>query len=334
VEGEIGLMSGPSSQPGALVVSLDFEQHWGMRDHVGRGETAYADLAETPAVVAELCDLFARRGIRATWATVGFLFATNGGELADFLPDVRPAYQRPEFDPYAEPVGADEGVDPEHLAGSLVQHIASIEGQEVASHTFSHFYCLESGQDEKAFRSDLAAAQAMALSCGLELSSLVLPRNQWNPDYAGAVIDAGFTCIRGPQPSRGHGARPHDRQGLSRRAARLLEAYGGVSPPPTIPWTLVRQENGLCDIPASAFLRPFDPKRLFLEPVRRARLISGLRAAARGHRIFHLWWHPHNFVRHRRENFDFLNSLLDEYDRLAHSEGMRSLTMRDAVSSL
>src|SRR5664280_3825935 len=44
----------------------------------------------------------------------------------------------------------------------------------------------------------LAATQAIAGLHGLHLTSLVLPRNQWNPRYADAVIESGFTSRRGP----------------------------------------------------------------------------------------------------------------------------------------
>jgi len=57
-----------------------------------------------------------------------------------------------------------------------------------------------------------------------------------------------------------------------------------------------------------------------------------MREAARRQRLFHLWWHPHNFTRHPKENFEFLQRIFDEYDRLADVEGMRSLSMRDVVS--
>ena len=324
----------PPSQPGALVISLDFELHWGMRDHVGRHDPSYADLAASRPVVEDLCKLFVERGIHATWATVGFLFASTGAELAEFLPAVRPAYELSELDPYTEPVGQDETADPEHLAGSLVQLLAAAEGQEVASHTFSHFYCLEAGPDEASFRADLAAAQAIAGRRGLALRSLVLPRNQWNPRYARAVLDNGIDCYRGPQPSWGHQARRNDEQSALRRSARLADAYAGLTPPPTTPWDQVRQGDGLCNVPASAFLRPYDPRRRALEPLRRARLKAGLRDAARRGRIFHLWWHPHNFARHPRESFELLNLLLDDFARLAERDGMRSLSMGDVVETL
>jgi hypothetical protein len=44
-----------------------------------------------------------------------------------------------------------------------------------------------------------------------------------------------------------------------------------------------------------------------------------------------MWWHPHNFSQHRSENFSMLERLLDEFDRLAASEGMQSLSMADAT---
>lgn len=326
-----------ASAAGALVISLDFELHWGMRDHVSRQSPAFADLVASRQVVADLAALFARRGIRASWATVGFLFASSQAELAGHLPEVRPAYRRRELDPYVEAVGAvgaDEAADPEHLAGSLVRLVATTPGQEVASHTFSHYYCLEDGQDEGDLRADLAAAQAIASLHGLELTSLVLPRNQWNPRYAAAVRESGFTCFRGPQPSWGHRASQNDDQGSVTRALRLADTYGGLAPPPTTAWASVRGPAGLADVPASAFLRPYSPRRRHLEPLKHRRLVSGMRDAARRQRIFHLWWHPHNFARHPRESFDFLERLLDEFDCLAAQEGMRSMSMRDVAAQI
>jgi hypothetical protein len=59
-----------------------------------------------------------------------------------------------------------------------------------------------------------------------------------------------------------------------------------------------------------------------------------MRDAAHRRRIFHLWWHPHNFARHPEQSFAFLDQLLDEFDHLAHQEGMRSMSMRDVAASV
>jgi hypothetical protein len=319
-------------RPGALVISLDFELHWGVRDHVARGDTLYQRLPEARRAVEDMVTLFRERRIRATWATVGFLFASNRRELEAHAPSLRPAYTRPELDPYVETIGLDEEHDPEHLAGSLVDLIAASPGQEVASHTFSHYYCLEPGQNEATFRADLAAAQSIARGRGVELTSLVLPRNQWNPAYADAVLALGFRSIRGPQHTWGHAARQGGGRSLLRRSARLADTYVGVSPPPTTRWNDVLLPSGLCDVPASAFLRPFNTARQRLEPLRLARLRSGMRHAARHGQIFHLWWHPHNFSQHRAENISMLEDVLDEFDGLSTKEGMQSLTMADVAS--
>jgi hypothetical protein len=317
--------------PGALVISLDFEQHWGVRDQVRRHDALYGLLSEGRRAVAALVAAFVSRNIRATWATVGFLFASTRRELDDHLPKERPAYERAELDPYVESIGLDEEHDPEHLAGSLIDLIDGAAGQEVGSHTFSHYYCLEPGQSETTWRADLAAAQSIARWRGLELTSLVLPRNQWNPAYTDAVLDLGFHCIRGPQPTWGHQARRMGDETILRRGARLADTYVGVSSPPTTAWNEVLQTSGLCDVPASAFLRPFDPARKRLEPLRLARLQAGMRDAARRGRIFHLWWHPHNFSQDWSENFAILERVLDEFDRLSTVEGMQSLSMGDVA---
>ena len=323
-----------ANRPGALVISLDFELHWGVRDHVTRDDPLYRRLPHARKAVADMLEVFVTRGIRATWATVGFLFASTRDEVDAYKPRERPTYPRAEFDPYVEAIGIDEEHDPEHLAASLVELIRASDGQEVGSHTFSHYYCLEPGQNEAMFRADLAAARAIALLRGVELTSLVLPRNQWNPAYAAAVHDLGFRCIRGPQRSWGHRARQHDHQSIVHRVARLAETYGGVSPPPTTEWSNVLLPSGLCDVPASAFLRPYDPDRKHLEPLRLARLRSGMRHAAHHGRIFHLWWHPHNFSQYQSENFAVLEQILDEFDRLAAADGMQSLTMADVTAAV
>jgi peptidoglycan/xylan/chitin deacetylase (PgdA/CDA1 family) len=318
-------------QSGAFVVSLDFELHWGMRDHTHRGDRAFDELLVERSIVDDLAATFSQRDIRATWAIVGQMFASTQRELTRYLPIERPVYQRAELDPYLQPVGEDEEADPEHLAGSIVRRLTSAAGQEIGSHTFSHYYCLEAGQTEATFRADLAAAQAIAGLHGLHLASLVLPRNQWNPRYARAVLDNGFRCIRGPQRTWSHRPRTAAAQGPIQRAGRLVDAYVGISPPPTTPWNGILTDDGLCDVPASAFLRPYSRSRRQLEPLRMARLTAGLRDAARRGRIFHLWWHPHNFAQYPKESFDLLNQLLDEYDNLAESHGMRSLSMGDVA---
>ncbi|MGH3429822.1 MAG: polysaccharide deacetylase family protein, partial [Candidatus Dormibacteraceae bacterium] len=104
------------SNPPALVISLDFELHWGVRDQVRPDGSYRAHLLGSRTVVPQLLDLFSEYGVAATWGSVGFLFAATRQELSTFSPKIRPAYANGRLDPYRESVGADEVSDPLHYA--------------------------------------------------------------------------------------------------------------------------------------------------------------------------------------------------------------------------
>ena len=65
---------------GNFVISLDFELMWGVRDHATPESYGRNVLGGRQAVPAML-DLFHKRGIRATWATVGALLCESKDEL-------------------------------------------------------------------------------------------------------------------------------------------------------------------------------------------------------------------------------------------------------------
>jgi hypothetical protein len=52
-----------------------------------------------------------------------------------------------------------------------------------------------------------------------------------------------------------------------------------------------------------------------------------METAARRRRLFHLWWHPHNFGVDLQENLAFLRKILDHFRILQDRYGMRSMTM-------
>jgi hypothetical protein len=311
-----------------LVISLDFELHWGMRDHTAVDPAVTRSLVASRSMVVTLAELFARREVHATWATVGLLFATTAAEARALSPATRPSYREAQLDPYPEPIGPSEDEDPLHLAGSLVDRVASFPGQELASHTFSHYYCLEPGPGPDAFRADLQAAQAAADHRGLRLRSLVLPRNQWSPGLAPVLVQTGFECYRGPQPGWAHRSRSGGDSGPVVRAVRFGSTWAGPAVP-TFAWGELLEPSGLCNIPASTFLRPWAPRTRALLPLQDRRITKALHDAARQGRIVHLWWHPHNFAAHPTENLERLHRLLDEFDRLRSGQGMVSLAMGD-----
>ena len=139
---------------GTLIVSLDFELFWGMLDVCPLEEYEQNVLGGRKAIPDTLA-LFQKYGIHATWATVGFMFAENAREAAAFFPEesLRPTYDNPALKPYAQfaGIGSNEEVAPCFFAPSLIAKIAAQPGQEIASHTFSHYYCREAGQTVEEF---------------------------------------------------------------------------------------------------------------------------------------------------------------------------------------
>lgn len=316
---------------GALVISLDFELHWGVRDHKAPDGPYRANLLGAREAVIRTLELFAEFGVAATWATVGFLFARSREELERFSPAIRPAYNDPALSPYGEPLGNGEADDPLHFAPTLIDAIRRADRQELATHTFSHYYCLEPGQTREAFEADIRSALAIAEQHGVRPRTIVFPRNQHNPAYADVLLEAGITCYRGNPPGLIY--RPTDAEGNIRwmRAARLADSYLDLSGSAAVPWDRVLEPGGMCNVPASRFLRPYTPRLRSLEPLRLRRMVRALRQAARAREIFHLWWHPHNFGTHMEENLGTLRKFLESFDENRRGYGMRSLTMDEVA---
>jgi peptidoglycan/xylan/chitin deacetylase (PgdA/CDA1 family) len=314
------------------VISLDFEIHWGVRDHEPADGGYAANLHGVRDAVPAMLATFAAYDVAATWATVGMLFARSRADLDAWRPPVTPRYHDARLDAYAEPVGESEADDPLHYAPSLIRMVRETPRQEVATHTYSHYYGLEAGQSVESFRADIAAAGRAAAAHGVTLRSIVYPRNQRNPAYDDVLREAGITAYRDEQ--RAWMFRGTRVPRLGRRAGRFVDAYtplaGGYH---LARWNELRQPGGLCNVPASHFLRPWSRRWAGLEGVRRRRIVAAMRRAARESGLFHLWWHPHNFGVNLAENIAFLESLLDTFAELRASDGMQSLSMIDAADA-
>jgi hypothetical protein len=167
-------------QKGKFVISLDFEIYWGVHDAVKLSDYQ-ENLLGVRKVIPQLLELFSQYHISATFATVGLLFFDNKKELLEFLPQRKPQYLNKKISPYLSRIneaGETENDDPLRFGLSLVNKIKDA-GQEIATHTFSHYYCLEPGQTIEDFKEDLACAKSIALKNNIELKSVVFPRDQY-----------------------------------------------------------------------------------------------------------------------------------------------------------
>jgi Polysaccharide deacetylase len=317
---------------GALVVSLDFELHWGVRDKCPPDGPYRDNLLGVRKAIPRILDLFEEFDIAATWATVGFLFAESRREREEFSPGIRPDYTDHRLNPYNEPTGENETADPLHYAASLIEQIRNRSRQEIGTHTFSHYYCLEPGETREAFAADLRSATAIAKHRGIEVRSIVFPRNQFRAGYEELLREAGIVCYRGNEPNWMYRPRPRSEETLTVRGPRLLDHYVSLSGPKVVQWDEIKQPNGLCNVRSSMLLRPYSLQRKSLEPVRLRRIASGIEAAAEKRGIFHLWWHPHNFGAQTDENLQFLRKVLETYSACREKHGMQSLSMCEVAS--
>lgn len=315
---------------GVLVISLDFELRWGVHDRLSLAEYGENLLGVRRAVPAML-QTFTEFGVRATWATVGMLLLEGKRELLDVLPERRPSYANRRLSAYEllGEVGESERDDPYHFAPSLARLIAATPGQEIGTHSFAHYCCLEPGQSVAEFRADLeTAVRVTRAKLGVSPRSLVFPRNQVSAPCLEVCRELGFVAYRGNPERWAYQARREDDESPVQRAVRLADAYLPLTGHNSTP---LRAEALPVDVKASRYLRPYAPALRALERLRIRRMVADLRDAAERGRVYHLWWHPHDFGAHLAENLDVLRQLLSCFATLRDRYGMESLTMTEAA---
>ena len=313
---------------GYLVVSLDLELMWGMRDH--RTIKTYGDaVLGGREAIPHILRLFDAYGVRATWATVGLLFFDNRNQVLKHLPEKLPEYHNRRLSPYddLENIGPNERADPYHFGRSLIGMIAETPGQEIGTHTFSHYYCLEDGQTASAFQADMEAAADAARDCGIQLQSIVFPRNQWTKESIDICREIGISTYRGNPEAAIYRPMSRSRNKLHVRAMRLADSL--VDTGARTSHVLETSENGVYDIRASRFLRPSMPMAIGHDHLRLRRILNEMEEAARNKKLYHLWWHPHNFGRNTARNLVDLESILRHFRKLSESYDMQAAHMAD-----
>jgi len=309
-----------------LIVSLDFELFWGMQDGWKLSEYE-ANVLGGRKAIPQMLELFQKHGIHATWATVGFLFGENEEELRKYFPKELPAYDNTALSAYRcfSSSGSDEKTAPCYYGASLIKEIAKVPHQEIGSHTFSHYYCRETGQTTEQFLSDMEAAKAIAADKGFDLQSVVLPRNQCEPEYTKVLTDLGFTTYRDEENDWIHEKlkfRP------LMRILRLMDVYfpltgqGGYEP---------KIENGIVNLVGSRMYKPYFKPLAFMEGLKIRRIKKQMLHAAKKGLTFHLWWHPHNVGLRIEFHMKQLEEIFSFYDELKEKYGMRSLNMAEAA---
>lgn len=311
--------------PGTLTISLDFELLWGIFDKVGtRYKPDY--FSNTRRIIPEMLDLFGRKEIQVTWATVGMLFAENEEEWKQYSPSFLPSYREKKYSAYHW--AKVNGIRPEvHFAPELIQKILETPHQELGSHSFAHYYTLMRGQSPEQFREDLQASQKIAQDkFDVSLRSLVFPRNHINELYLKICQEEGFDFVRGNPKNWFWQETQHEDQ--SKKWFRSADCFFPVGSRTSYPFeeiNWIREEPII--LPASRILRPHSKGNSLFNSVRLTRILNEMEKAAQLGEVYHLWWHPHNFGNNPEACMAELKKILDHFSRLKEKYGMLSQNM-------
>ncbi|MFC5446810.1 polysaccharide deacetylase family protein [Paenibacillus aestuarii] len=324
------------NKQGQFVISLDFEMYWGVRD-IYSMRYYEEQMAGERALIPRLLELFEQHHIHATWAIVGLLFFENLEEMKENLPRLTPTYSVQDLSPYPYiqkgNVGPDESLDPHHYALSLINVIRATKHQQISTHTFSHYYCLEEGQSFEHFIADLKAAIQTAENKGLKIESIIFPRNQVNESYVPVLSQYGIRSYRG-NPSHWIYRKGYSRNdSMLKRLMRLLDAYMNVTGHNCYSIEELPHSTPV-NLPASHFLRPYSKRSRILEGWRIKRILSSMTYAAKHGLVYHLWWHPYNFAIDEEKNLASFQIIIDHFKKLQLQYGMVSTSMEELCNRI
>jgi len=314
---------------GIFTISLDFELFWGVRDH--RTLESYGEnIRNVHKVVPRLLELFSKYNVHCSWATVGFLFFNEKKEMMSYLPAERPVYQKKEYDPYPY-IEQNELEKIYHFAPALIEQVKKTPGQEIGTHTFSHFYTLERNTTISQFKNDLRSAITIAKEKGIEIKSIVFPRNQYSEEHIRACLEEGIKIYRGNELSGVYKPISRENENIFRKGVRFADTYINITGHHC---HAIPAANKIINVPASRFLRPYNPKFKMFDALKLRRIKQGIKFAAKHGLVYHLWWHPHNFGKYMDENFRFLEQLLEYYYQLNREGKIESQNMLEIYSNI
>jgi len=296
---------------GTVVISVDAELGWGYHD-VSPPEW----LDQVRDGWKRLLELFDEFELPSTWAVVGHLFLDS----CDGIHSDHPL--SPEEFSHERGVWASR---PDLRFGrGLVQAIqdASVS-HEIGCHTFSHVEFDDARVDRTVARAELERCIRLAEDDGIQMSSLVFPRN--SVAHRDVLGEYGFSCYRG--------RRPGTIQGSSRRPVRkMIASLGSVDAPPLVEPHF--DDYNLVNIPASLYLFGFEGlsrqviKKLRGDYVVRAAR-AGIDAVVGSGRVFHMWLHPNNI----RSEIDVrrLESIFEYVAKRREATNLRVATMAEVA---
>jgi peptidoglycan/xylan/chitin deacetylase (PgdA/CDA1 family) len=306
-----------------FVISLDFELHWGVFDALG--ESYNQNIQGVQNALPEILKLFKKYDIHATWATVGMLFCKNRADYEKYKPKILPAYKDEVLNPYKMiNIGECEDEDKLHYGHSLIKQIIECPHQEISSHSYSHFNALADGQNEEQFENDIKSAIKIAKDkFNIEIKSYIFAKNEINIDYLNILKKYGIKIYRSNPNHNLY--NKGQKLNILEKIIRVADSYINI----TGHYNSLLKKDKICSIQGDRFLRPYKNKLLSKLMIRRIK--NEMLEASQNGKVYHLWWHPHNFGINLEENLSNLESLLVYYQELNIKYKMESVCMEELI---
>ncbi|SHJ48468.1 polysaccharide deacetylase family protein [Bacteroides stercorirosoris] len=316
---------------GHFLISLDFELVWGLAGwDLSQIEHYKQNLFSAKDALYKIVCLLEKYNMKCTVGYVGAMNHVSQQELYNTNNILIPAYSNHLYASFGSLLPymnreLDERLFLAHQEIEMLQKKANVE---VASHTYSHYYCLEEGQTIDDFENDVRMAITNAKKQGVNLVSIIFPRNQVNDDYLKVCHKYGFTHFRGMINTALYKPTKTVFRYSPMGALRFLDTYLNISGSNTYSIENTVGKD-LIDVPGSRFLRPYSSKFFFLEKLKMRRIKNSMTDAAKKGHIYHLWWHPHNFGINMSENLSQLEEICCHFDHLKKVYGLKTSFISD-----
>ena len=177
----------------------------------------------------------------------------------------------------------------------------------------------------------MRAAIAIAKEKGIEIKSIVFPRNQYSDEHIKACLEEGIKIYRGNELSGVYKPISRENENIFRKGTRFADTYINMTGHHC---HAIPAANEIVNVPASRFLRPYNPKFKMFDGLKLRRIKQGIEFAAKHGLIYQLWWHPHNFGKYMDENFKFLEKVLKYYYQLNREGKIESQNMLEIYSNI
>lgn len=320
---------------GCFVISLDYEMMWGVKSFASPDGYGASNIKHVNEAIDNMLELFEKYKVNVTFAVVGLLFKNGKNDAISSSPNLKPTYKNQNLSPYYNDYIENIRDEDEKLyfAPEQIKKLKGKNNVEIATHTFCHYYCWENGQTIEQFEADLEAMKSTASANGIELKSIVFPRNEVSTNHLVSCKKFGIKYYRGNAVK--FFKKPSNRfHGVLNKALRMIDSYVNIGGYMTTNYDDIDDNSFPMNIPASRFLRPYNRRLRLLDCLKLHRIKKEMLYAAKHNELYHLWWHPHNMGANLNKNMCFLEKVLSYYKYCNGKYGMESYTMSEFAEQL